>query len=266
MAMATEDNGNRATLVDNVALRQAVAAFAAQPNQRGALEVLRLCMFGEVLFDITGSDAFTGQTPFAAGSRLQIRGGTGPHGKGSALFAYTRHEEIARLHPPGARTQSLVQSATGALELAQSQGNDWLYIDPAGPTCALSAAEIDFALRNPNNEPLKRALADHAAGKIDRHTVVDVVRQNGPLAIAADESQGDGHIAVRNTTHPDGSSSIFGFTSGPEVLAWSPADAAGPLTVEQVVNMARAQGHSGIVINPAGPYLWVSLAEITQLK
>ncbi|MEE3067478.1 MAG: SseB family protein [Actinomycetota bacterium] len=126
--MATENYPDRARLVDNVALRRAVAAFASQPNQRGSLEVLRLCMYGEVLFDITGSDAFAGE-PFAAGSRLQIRGGTGPNG-GSALFVFTRNEEISRLYPPGTATQSLAQPATGGLELARSQGNAWLYIDP----------------------------------------------------------------------------------------------------------------------------------------
>lgn len=257
-----EGNAGNPGLVDNVTLRRAVAAFAAQPNQRGALEVLRLCMYGEVLLDITGSDAFAGP-PFAAGSRLQIRTGRGPDGR-SALFVFTNNDAIARLYTPGTRTQSLVQPAAGALELARSQGDAWVYVDPAGPTCALSAAEIDFALRNPNNEALKRALADHGEGRIDRRTVVEVLRRNGPMAVAADDSQGADQVRVRTASNPDGSTSIFGFTSGPEVLAFSPADAVASLSVEQVVNMARGQGHSGIVINPAGPWLWVSIAEITQ--
>lgn len=249
---------DRARLVDNVVLRRAVAAFAAQPNQRGAHEVLRLCMYGEVLLDITGSDALTGE-PFATGSHLQFRGGTGPNG-GSALFCYTRNEEIARLHPPGATTASMVQPATGALELARSQGNAWLYIDPAGPTCALSAPEIDFALRNGNNERLKQAIADHTDGKADRQAVVKVLRDNGPMVLAGDDSRGG--VGVRITTHPNGTTSIFAFTSAPEVLAFNPADAAISLTIEQVVHMAREQGHTGIVINPAGPFLWVSLTEL----
>lgn len=255
--MTTEGYPGR-MLVDNVVLRRAVAAFAAQPNQRGAFEVLRLCMYGDVLLDVTGSDALTGE-PFAAGSHLQIRGGTGPNG-GSALFCYTRNEEIARLYPPGTATQSLVQPATGALELARSQGNAWLYIDPAGPTCALSAPEIDFALRNGNNTALKQALADHADGKVDRQVVVKVLRDNGPMVVAADDSRGA--VDVRITTHPNGTSSIFGFTSAPEVVAFDPTAAALSLTIEQVVHMAREQGHTGIVINPAGPFLWVSLAEL----
>ncbi|OBH87225.1 hypothetical protein A5681_13780 [Mycobacterium scrofulaceum] len=256
--MTGERYRDRVRLVDHVVLRRAVAAFAAQPNQRGALEVLRSCMYGEVLLDVTGSDALSDK-PFAAGSQLQIRGGTGPNG-GSALFCYTRNEEIARLHPPGAPTQSLVQPAIGALELARSHGYAWLYIDPAGPTCALSAPEIDFALRNGNNQRLKQVLADHNDGKVDRQSVLKVLRDNGPMVLAADDSRGG--VGIRTTTHPDGTTSIFSFTSAPEVLAFNPADAALSLTIERVVNMAREQGHSGIVINPAGPYIWFALTEL----
>jgi SseB protein N-terminal domain len=250
---------DRAKLVDNMTVRRAVAQFAAQPGQRGALEVLRMCMYGELLLDITGSDAFT-RGPFAQGSRLQIRTGTGPDG-GSALFAFTHNNEIGRLYPPDTQTQSLVTPAIGALELARSQGDAWLYIDPAGPTCALSAAEVDFALRNPNNQALKTALDDYVAGRIGRAVVVAVLRQDGPLLLAADDSS-SGQGAVRTITHPDGTSSIFGFTSAPEVVAFRPADAVMSLTTQEVLNMARGQGHSGVVINAAGPSIRISGAEI----
>jgi len=63
-------------------------------------------------------------------------------------------------------------------------------------------------------------------------------------------------------THPDGASSIFGFTSAPEVVAFNPADAVMSLTTAQVLTMAREQGHNGIVINPAGPSIRISVAEI----
>ncbi|MEZ0358063.1 SseB family protein [Mycobacterium sp. SA01] len=246
--------------VDNTIVRAAVASFAAQPNQANALEVLRSCMFGDLLLDTTGSDAPTA-TGFAPGARLQIRRGTGPDGKG-ALFAYTRNEEIARLHPPGTATMSLVNPATGVLELAQSQQDAWLYIDPAGPTCAMSAAEIDFALRNPNNEPLKTATVDLAAGRIDRQKVLDLLKQDGPLLLGVDETSQPGKMAFRATAMPDGSPGLFAFTSAPEVVAHNVADAVMASTTEKVIEIAREQGYGGLVINPSGPYLAVTLAEL----
>lgn len=247
------------TLVDHAALRQAVGQFAARPDQRGALNVLRECMYGELLLDITGSDPIADGV-LAAGSRLQIRTGTGPDG-GSALFAFTRNAEIARLHSPQTHTQSLANPAVAVLEFARAQEHAWLYIDPAGPTCALSAAEIDFALRNPNHAELKEALARHAAGDIDRAAVAAVLRPNSPLLVAVTGSPG-AETGIRTFAHADGATSALAFSSAPEVLAFSPADAVAALTAEQVLDTARRADHAGIVVNPAGPSIRLSLTEI----
>lgn len=246
--------------VDNVTIRRVVAEFAAEPNQRRALEVLRTCMYGELLFDITGSDTPVGNA-FPKGSRLQIRAGSGPDG-GRALFAFTSNEQIARMNPPGATTQSLVTPATGALELARSQGDAWLYIDPAGPTCALSAAEIDFALRNPHNQALKSALAAHDAGLVDRQSVVELLRQDAPLSIAADDRSVPGKIGIRSMTMPDGSSALLAFTSAPEVVAYNASDAVSATTTLKVLDIVRKDGYSGVVVNPAGPSIAVPVWEL----
>jgi SseB protein N-terminal domain len=250
-------------LVDNVTVRRVVAEFAAEPEQRRALNVLRSCMYGELLFDVTGSDlpAEGSFRSFPAGSRLQIRCGTGPDG-GRALFAFTRNEEIARLHPPGTQTQSMVTPATGALEFARGQGDPWLFIDPAGPTCALAAAEIDFALRNPHNEPLKAALAALDAGETHKEAVLQVLRQDGPMMLAADDRTVPGETVVRQMTMHDGSPALLGFTSAPEVVAFNPSDAVYAQTTRQVLDRVRANGYSGIVVNPAGPSIAVPSAVI----
>ncbi|WP_431239191.1 SseB family protein [Mycolicibacterium aichiense] len=247
-------------LVDNTIVRAAVASFAAQPNQATALEVLRSCMFGDLLLDTTGSNAPTA-TGFAPGARLQIRRGTGPDGKG-ALFAFTRNEEIARLHPPGTATMSLANTAIGVLELAKSQQDAWLYIDPAGPTCAMSAMEIDFALRNPNNEPLKTATVDLHAGRIDRQKMLDLLKEDGPLLLGVDATSQPGKMGLRTTGMPDGSPGLFAFTSAPEIVAHNVADAVMASTTEKVIEIAREQGYGGLVINPSGPYVAVTLSEL----
>ncbi|MFL0181086.1 SseB family protein [Mycobacterium sp. SMC-15] len=247
-------------LVDNAAVRRAVAEFAAAPGQRRYFDVLRACMWGELLFDITGSDAFSGDGPLRAGSRLRIGGGTGPDGR-PALFAFTRQSEISRLHPPGTNVQSLVTPATEALELARRQDDPWLYLDPAGPTCALAAAEIDFALRNPRNEPLKTAVAALAAGRAERAEVLRLLRADGPLLVGADESGPDAPV-IRAIRHPDGSATLFAFTSGPEVLAFTPSDVTASMTTAEVLGMVRQRGYRGLIIDPCGPSASFSAAEL----
>ncbi|MBA0045524.1 SseB family protein [Mycobacteroides sp. LB1] len=252
-------------LVDNANLRRAVTAFAAEPGQQRVYDVLRACMYGEVLFDITGSDPLVqGSIPFPAGARLQIRGGTGPDG-GRALFVYTCNEEIARHHPPGANYQSLVQSAASALELARSQGDRWLYIDPAGPTCALSAEEIDFAVRNPRNDSIREAVELVALGQADRQSVLDLLRQESPILLGADDRTVPGTVATRRTQLADGSVALVAFTSAPEVIGYVPSDAVVAVTTQKVLEVVIRDGYAGLVINPAGPSVFVPSAEIASI-
>ncbi|MBV0916344.1 SseB family protein [Mycobacteroides chelonae] len=251
-------------LVDNANLRRAVGAFAAEPGRRRLYDVLRACMHGEVLFDITGSDPLVqGSNLSPSGTLLQIRGGTGPDGS-RALFAYTRNEEVARHHPAGTHYQTLVQSAASALDLARSQGDRWLYIDPAGPTCALSTEEFDFALRNPRNEPVRKAIELVAQGKADRQSVLSLLRQDGQMLLGADDRTVPGQILTRKTQLSDGSLALVAFTSAPEVIGYVPSDAVVSVTNEQVLNTVVRDGYAGLVINPAGPSVFLPAADIAN--
>ncbi|OHT88962.1 SseB family protein [Mycobacteroides saopaulense] len=249
-------------LVDHTGLRRAVTAFAAQPGEQQVYDVLRACMYGKLLLDTTGSDEpVAGPSPFPTGARLQIRGGTGPDG-GRALFAYTRQEEIARHHPPGTQTQSLVQSAPSVLEYVRSQGDPWLYIDPAGPTCAVAGNEIDFALRNPRNEPVREAIERVTQGQADRQSVLQLLRGDGPMLLGADDRAVPGQVAIRRTQLPDGSLALVAFTSAPEVIGYVSSDAVVAVTARKVMDTVIRDGYAGLVINPAGPSVFLPTAEI----
>lgn len=239
--------------VDNVPVRTAVAAFAARSEQRTLLDVLRACMTGRLLLDTTGSGP---GAPFGAGSTLQIAGGTGPDG-GRALFAFTRQEEIARRHPPGTPISSLAQSAVDVLGMVRANGDPWLYLDPAGPTCALAGGEIDFALRNPHNPALKAAVDRGPAG---RSEAIALLRSPGPLLLAVDESTGE--RVPRTSVREDGSRWLFAFTSAPEAAAAAPADGVWATTTTDTVPQVVANGLRGLVINPAGPWLAIGIEEL----
>jgi hypothetical protein len=185
------------------------------------------------------------------------------------LFAFTRNEEISRMYPAGTRVQSLGVPAPDALQLAKTNGDGWLCVDPAGPTCALSAADIDFALRVPRNDAVKEALAALHAGRADRQAVLRVLRAAGSLLIAADGSSSatgtldrPTAVSVRASTLPDGSTGLLAFTSGPEIAVRDISDAIIARTTGEVLDMVRHNGYGGLVINPAGPWAAFSRAEL----
>jgi hypothetical protein len=255
-------------LVDNIGVRRAVRAFAANPGQHTMIEVLRTALSGELLLDVTGSDLLVGDDRVEAGSALRIRTGIGPDG-GRALLAFTRNDEIAKSYPEGTHFESLGTPATGVLQLAKDNRDAWLYLDPAGPTCALSASDIDLALRIPRNDPLKKALAHLEAGRIGRAAVLEILRADGPLLIAADGASAPtgtldrpATVSLRATTLPNGSAALLAYTSGPEIAARDTSDAIVTRSTGEVLEMVRDNGYGGLLINPAGPWIAFSAAEL----
>ncbi|WP_193611697.1 SseB family protein [Nocardioides lijunqiniae] len=244
-------------LVDNVPLRTALAAFAADSNQATYLEVLRHLFQGELLLDATASDLQVDGGTIAAGSTLRFAGGTGPDGA-TALFAFTRQEEVARMHPAGTHVQTVGQPAASVLELTASQGHGWLYLDPAGPTCAINLAEASFVLRNPRNDAVKDAIPHGSSA------VVDALAGGGVLFYAVDE-QPDGARA-RTTAMPDGSPARLAFTSPAEVVVRAPDDAFVAVDVARVVEEALAEPFVALVLNPAGPWVALRPDELTAVR
>lgn len=126
-------------LVDNAPLREAMARGA------GSDELFALLRQGDLLLDITGS-SITHTTvddapAIAAGSTFTVHEAE-RDGGGRILFAFTRQEEVTRMHADNPNAvQTLGQPAAGLLEFAVSQGYDWLYVDPESPaTAALDLA------------------------------------------------------------------------------------------------------------------------------
>lgn len=248
------------TLVDNVPLRNAVAAFSAKSEQATYLEVLRNLQQGDVLFDITGSELRMTDdgSSIAAGSKFAIRGGKGPDGE-RALFVFTRQEEVARLHPEGTTTETLGQPAATVLEYAARQGDGWLYIDPAGPTCAIRIAEADFILRNPRNDAVKAALAR------GRGDVVEALTKGGQLFYAITEHP-DGRTEVRTSTAPDGAPVRLAYTSPVEVVVSAPGAAWAAIDVARIVDDAITAPFAGLVLNPAGPWIGLFPDELAGVR
>lgn len=254
-----------AELVDNDRVRRAVAAFAAEPKHETMLDVLRARLTGELLLDVTGSELDISDGRLHTGSKLRINQRVGPDGQ-RALLAFTSNDEIARIHPEGTRYQSIAQPAAAVLELARRQGAAWLYIDPAEKTAALSASDIDFALRHPRNDRLSAAIAAVEAGTASRAEAITALVAEGPLLLAGQRAEGQGDDEppqLRVTRRDDGSSmALLAFTSAPEILARDPQDGIVTTTTTHVLEQLQQGPFASIVINPAGPWIELSREEL----
>ena len=258
--------------VDNVSLRAAVEAFAMRPEQSTYLDVVRGCLQGRLLLDSTGSDRPTveadGSYSFPAGATLQFAAGAGPDGR-PALFTFTSQQQINRMHPHDqSMVQALVQPAAGALQLASTERYGWLYIDPAGPTCAISHRDAAFALRGSRNDAVKEALGigDPHVSKV---AVLDALAGNGPLLLAVDTDSVSAPgvlngppVRIRDCVDPDGHRVLLAFTSGPEVSARNIADSFATRPAAEIMHDAIQAPYGGLVINPGGPQMALSADEI----
>jgi hypothetical protein len=252
-------------LVDNAPLRTAVAAFAAQPEQRTYTDVLRAALQGELLLDVTGSPIETDESgALSVGSTLRFASGKGPD-DAPALFAFTSQAEVLRAHPddPGA-VQALGQPAIGLLQFAVSQDFGWVYIDPLGPTCGLTVADLRYVLGSQRNDAARAALGAPSP----RQAVIDALALGGVLVLAVDET-GE---RVRTATAENGDGDAAGaeyalaFTSSAEVAARFPGDKFRTVSVANVIDNVLGGSYAGLILNQAGPRLSLTRDELAGIR
>lgn len=254
-----------ADLVDNVPLRRAIADFAEKNDQPSYLEVVRNLLHGELLLNTTRSSvSMTEDGPsISAGSTFTIRGGSGPDGE-RALFAFTRQEEALRMDEDAPETvQTLAQPAASTLEFAAEHGYAWLYLDPAGPTCGVKIAEVEFVITTHRNNAVKAALDSDDPTEL-KEAVVDALSVGGQLLYAVKQAP-DG-VQVRTSTSPDGQTFALAFTSAAEVMVRGSSDSWVAIDISRVVSDALGEGFSGLVINPAGPWIELNRDDLLQVQ
>lgn len=231
-------------LVDNVTVREAVAAFAAEPGQQPMVEVLRHAMGGRLLLDVSGSDP---QYP-------QVRTTEGPSGQ-EALVVFTRQEELARFHqtigaPDAGGPSSLaVPGSTAAEMVMQRPEIGWLYVDPAGPACALARPDIEFAVQGAPNTLLKNVLAEPSG---QQRIFAALAVGEGRLFLA--ERQSDGSKGPATITAPGHDGAMLAvFTSAAEVAAFDADLAVRQFSPGWVLEFIFRQRLGGMEVNPIGP-------------
>ncbi|WP_083587303.1 SseB family protein [Agrococcus sp. Marseille-P2731] len=249
--------------VDNARLRRAITAFGADSSEQNMVEVIRAALVGELLLDATGSEFDLRGGSAQSGSKIRIRSSVGPDGR-RAMLAFTSNAEVARMHPEGTQHQSLARPAASVLEMAKKQGAGWLYLDPADKTVALSAKDIDFALRHLRNDRLSAAIAAGESGG-SREAILEALRADGPILLAGEVRGGEQRTdqpRLRMSERADGTRALLVFTSAPEIAARNPQDGVISTTTKRLREQLRTSTlFAGLVVNPAGPFVEVTREE-----
>ncbi|WDF34311.1 SseB family protein [Arthrobacter agilis] len=242
--------------VGNDRVARAVAQFAERPDQRTMIEVLRACLTGELLLDVTGSDA----------ASPVLRGFVGANGL-TALGVFTAQADLARFvagQPDAAgEPQSLAMPGASALQTAlKDTGADWVYVNPAGPTCALARPDLEFALQGPPNRALREAVLRQGSQQElftamlgDSRVFLGEVERDGrkqPITVSGD---GVGSTVTQ----------LAVFTSAAEVAAHDPAAAVRAFTPGRVAQLVFDQRLGGMLIDPAGPSASIGSFQIWHL-
>ncbi|NMR29549.1 SseB family protein [Crystallibacter degradans] len=227
--------------VDNRLVREAIEEFSRNPGQQAAVNVLRQVIGSELLLDIT--DAGNGRPGI---SIVEANGVP-------AVLAFTSQETLAAFRAntgrPGAPA-SWVQRGEELLKFVDSRPEvHYLYLDPAGPSCALGRPEIHFAVASMVNPGLKAAAGTQSAAP----AVAELSAQGARVLLADNKDQsgqGRGPLVLAG---PEGQPVLPVFSSGVEVAAFDSSARFTEVDAAWVLDTIRRNPDRELVINPAGP-------------
>ncbi|WP_348789601.1 SseB family protein [Leifsonia sp. NPDC080035] len=243
--------------VRNLPVQTALEAWAAGKDARTFSNVLRQCVAGELLLDISASTFADPEAGFQQGDTLALGKQVDAAGK-ELLVAFTSNERLSA-YRRGERFLSLAQPAWSVLAEAMSRA-DGLALDPGDDALLIAYSEElrgQVTEEPGRNAALKNALVDR---DLPWPQFLALLTQSSVVYVGVDAAQG----AVPSAVGADGALLHPVFTSPAEVFAWSPELTARGTTVAQVARVAREDGYAGLLVDPAGPSATIRLDEVER--
>lgn len=249
-------------LPDNVVLQAALAALPAQPQHTDVMNVMRQALQGQLYVRAQG-DA---QAQLAAGSGISLAITTLNDKRfllafsgGAPLQTSTKAE--------GAEVVSAIgQAAHHIFQTAVESGYDGVYLDHANPQARLILPIALISKALDEGEPpfeLKTMLV----GERDDATasqIADVITRT--RVWVAGGTDPEGRIGVAEARNAEGIRRLEVFSHPLEVLAMGRGDRPLPLAPEQLAAMIASEpGLSGIILDPAGPWIEVDRDTLAPL-
>ena len=247
-------------LPDNTLLAAAIAALPEKPDAAGLLDVMRQAMQGNLYVRVLG-DART-QIEEKAPLRLAIT----TRGDEKHLLVYTGAAGLrAGIDAePELETSALGQSAHAVLKGVVAGGYTGIVIDHAGPgrRLALPTTLIEKTLDGADPDfTIKNLLSDARTDATARYVAEALLTK--PLWVAAGAATSGEGVGLAEARTSEGKRYLQVFSHPLEVFAYGREDRPVPLTAAQLSGALQDPSVTGILIDPAGP--WIRL-ERPQLK
>lgn len=262
-----EQPGDREGVV-HPAVRTAIDRFVGAPDNTGMIEVIRQCMAGSLLLDVTASTLVPGPNGEAVGPESQLRVQTLGESDGTrSLAAYTSAAEAQdmfdRHHPEGGRPVLLRESAVKVLQMiADDPQYDHLVIDPARKGCRIGRPQVEWAMRAPRNDAVKAALISNNMSQV----LAGLLAPDAVLLLGARVQDGRA-VPVYAKPREEGArpDTLMLFTSAAEIAVLDTGLEVRSAPARQALRFALDAGAEKICLNAHAPVATITAEQVRGL-
>lgn len=248
--------------------RSAIERFVAAPDNAGMLEVIRQCMGGSLLLDVTASDLVPGPDGAAVGPESQLRVQTlGEQDGTRSLAAYTSAAEAQamfdRHHPEGGRPVLLRESAVKVLQMVVDDPQyDHLVVDPARQGCRIGRPQLEWAMGAPHNDAVKAALISNNMSQV----LAGLLAPEAVLLLGARVQEGRA-VPVYAKPQEEGArpDTLMLFTSAAEIAVLDTHLEVRSAPAREALRFALDAGAGKICLNAHAPVATLTAEQVREL-
>lgn len=250
----------------NVDLAQALTALAEGGDERAMMHVLRQSIQGKLLLS-TSLDGVSDEDK--AAGRIPL--GVHRDAEGAVfLLAFTSSRELEKTRTADGPVTGVAVDAVWALRQASGEGYAGIVLNPAdGKASAVVPKTLIVRLFGDgrNNDLAKQALAQPREPDALQQLVAALAAHGGFVAGRAEVDEDGNRKTVGIAETRLGERRLLEvFTSPIEIAALGRGDDAYPVTAAELAAALRSdEGITGIIVNPAAPWLDVDRAQLAPL-
>lgn len=250
----------------NVDLAQALTALAEGGDERAMMHVLRQSIQGKLLLS-TSLDGVSEEDK--AAGRIPLGVHRDPEGA-VYLLAFTSSRELEKTRTADGPVTGVAVDAVWALRQATGDGYAGIVLNPAdGKASAVVPKTLIVRLFGDgrNNDLAKQALAQPREPDALQQLVAALAAHGGFVAGRAEVDEDGNRKTVGIAETRLGERRLLEvFTSPIEIAALGRGDDAYPVTAAELAAALRSdEGITGIIVNPAAPWLDVDRAQLAPL-